>query len=37
MANLGSEDTVIKHTGAIDEYTSFVGFNPTRQVELLVL
>ena len=35
LTNLGSE--VIYHTGAIDGYTSVVGFNPSKQIGLVIL
>jgi D-alanyl-D-alanine-carboxypeptidase/D-alanyl-D-alanine-endopeptidase len=30
--NLGAE--IIQHSGAIDGYSSFIGFNPDKQVDL---
>ncbi|MGN6632436.1 MAG: serine hydrolase [Nitrososphaeraceae archaeon] len=35
ITNLGTE--VINHAGGIDGYTSFIGFNPTKQTGLLIL
>lgn len=35
ITNLGTE--VINHAGRIDGYTSFIGFNPTKQTGLLIL
>lgn len=35
LTNLGSE--VIYHTGAIDGYVSVVGFNPSKQIGLVIL
>ena len=37
LTNLGGEDTVIQHSGAINGYTSYIGFNPTKQIGLVVL
>ena len=36
LTNLGGEDTVVLKSGAIDGYTSFIGFNPTKQKGLVV-
>jgi serine-type D-Ala-D-Ala carboxypeptidase/endopeptidase len=35
ITNLGTE--VINHASGIDGYTSFIGFNPTKQTGLLIL
>ena len=35
ITNLDTE--VINHAGGIDDYTSFIGFNPTKQTGLLIL
>ncbi len=35
LTNLGSE--VLYHTGGIDGYVSVVGFNPTKQIGLVIL
>jgi CubicO group peptidase (beta-lactamase class C family) len=35
--NLGGEDTVVQKSGGIDGYTSFIAFNPTKQIGLVVL
>lgn len=37
LTNLGGEDTVVQKDGGIDGYTSYVGFNPTKQIGLVVL
>ena len=35
ITNLGTE--VINHAGGIDGYTSFIAFNPTKQIGLVIL
>ena len=37
LTNLGGEDTVIQKDGGINGYTSYIGFNPTKQIGLVVL
>ena len=37
LTNLGGEDTVVQKSGAIDGYTSYIAFNPTKQIGLVVL
>ena len=36
LTNLGGEDTVVQKSGAIDGYTSYIAFNPTKQIGLVV-
>lgn len=37
LTNLGGEDTVVSHSGGIEGYTSYIAFNPTKQIGLVVL
>lgn len=37
LTNLGGEDTVVNHSGGINGYTSYIAFNPTKQIGLVVL
>ena len=37
FTNLGGEDTVVLNSGGINGYTSYIGFNPTKQIGLVVL
>jgi len=37
FTNLGGEDTVVLNSGAINSYTGYIGFNPTKQIGLVVL
>ena len=37
LTNLGGEDTVIQKDGGIQGYTSFIAFNPTKHMGLVVL
>ena len=37
ITNLGGEDTIVALGGATAGYTSFIAFNPTKQIGLVVL
>jgi CubicO group peptidase (beta-lactamase class C family) len=37
ITNLGGEDTVVQKDGGIEGYTSFIAFNPAKQIGLVVL
>jgi serine-type D-Ala-D-Ala carboxypeptidase/endopeptidase len=37
FTNLGGEDTVVLNSGGINGYTSYIGFNPTKQIGLVLL
>jgi D-alanyl-D-alanine-carboxypeptidase/D-alanyl-D-alanine-endopeptidase len=37
ITNLGGEDTIVAMGAATDGYTSFIAFNPTKQIGLVVL
>ena len=37
LTNLGGEDTVVLKDGGIDGYISYIAFNPTKQIGLVVL
>jgi serine-type D-Ala-D-Ala carboxypeptidase/endopeptidase len=37
FTNLGGEDTVVWKDGGINGYTSYIAFNPTKQIGLVVL
>jgi hypothetical protein len=37
ILEISGEDIVVLKSGAINGYTSFIGFNPTKQIGLVVL
>jgi hypothetical protein len=37
LTNLGGDDTVVSKSGEIDGYISYLEFNPTRKIGLVVL
>ena len=37
LTNLGGKDTVVLHSGGTNGYTSYIGFNPAKQIGLVVL
>ncbi|MGH9985274.1 MAG: hypothetical protein ACRD8W_15140 [Nitrososphaeraceae archaeon] len=37
ITNLSGEDTIVVLTGGTDGYLSFIAFNPTKQIGLVVL
>lgn len=37
LTNLGGKDTVVLHSGGTNGYTSYIAFNPAKQIGLVVL